>query len=126
MARVLVIDDEEGMCWALEKALEEEGHQVFTATCGLAGLAVFKAQEIDLVLCDIKMPDISGLEVLEQIRKKNPYVPVVIMTGYSSLPIALEAIKKGANSYLTKPFHIIQLKELVQKTINQQPCPSVH
>jgi len=126
MARVLVIDDEEGMCWALEKALEEEGHQVFTATCGLAGLVVFKAQEIDLVLCDIKMPDISGLEVLEQIRKKNPCVPVVIMTGYSSLPIALEAIKKGANSYLTKPFHISHLKELVQKTINQQPCPSIH
>lgn len=126
MARVLVIDDEEGMCWALEKALEEEGHQVFTATCGLAGLAVFKAQEIDLVLCDIKMPDISGLEVLEQIRKKKPDVPVVIMTGYSSLPIALEAIKKGADSYLTKPFHISHLKELVQKTINQQPCRSVH
>lgn len=126
MARVLVIDDEEGMCWALEKALEEEGHQVFTATCGLAGMAIFKAQEIDLVLCDIKMPDISGLEVLEQIRKKNPSVPVVIMTGYSSLPIALEAIKKGANSYLTKPFHISHLKELVQKTINQQSCQSVH
>ncbi|MEW5898933.1 MAG: response regulator [Bacillota bacterium] len=126
MARVLVIDDEEGMCWALEKALEEEGHQVFTATCGLAGLAVFKAQEIDLVLCDIKMPDISGLEVLEQIRKKKPNVPVVIMTGYSTLSVALEAIKKGAVSYLTKPFHISQLKELVQKTINQQPCPSVH
>lgn len=126
MATVLIIDDEEGMCWALEKAMQEEGHQVFTATCGLEGLAVFKAQEIDLVLCDIKMPDISGLEVLEQIRKRNPSVPVVIMTGYSSLPVALEAIKKGAHSYLTKPFQIAHLKELVQNTINQQLCKAAH
>lgn len=116
---MLVIDDEEGMCWALEKALEEEGHQVFTATCGLAGLAVLQTQAIDLVLCDIKMPDISGIEVLEQIRKKKSGVPVVIMTGYSTLPVALEAIKKGAVSYLTKPFHLSHVKELVQKTINQ-------
>ncbi len=117
MAVLLIIDDEEGMCWALEKAMEEEGHQVFTATRGLEGLAIFTRQKVDLVLCDIKMPDLSGIEVLEQIRKKNPQVPVVIMTGYSSLPIALEAIKKGANSYLTKPFQIAHLKELVKKTI---------
>lgn len=118
MAKVLVIDDEETMCWALDKALTEDGHQVFTAVSGTEGLAIFSSQEVDLVLCDIMMPDINGLDVLEQIRTKNARVPVLVMTGYSSLPVALEAIKKGANTFLTKPFHVPHLKELVKKALS--------
>lgn len=117
MSRMLIIDDEEGMCWALEKAMQEEGHQVLTATSGLEGLAIFAAQEFDLILLDIRMPDISGLEVLEQIRQRDKKIPVLIMTGYSSLPTALEAMKNGATGYLTKPFNISTLKEVVQKTM---------
>ena len=117
MARGLVIDDEETMCWALDKALSEDGHQVLTATSGTDGLAIFFSEEIDLVLCDIMMPDINGLDVLEQIRGKNARVPVLVMTGYSSLPVALEAIKKGASTFLTKPFHVPHLKELIAKAL---------
>ncbi|AGL03010.1 response regulator [Desulfoscipio gibsoniae] len=115
MKRFLIIDDDEGMCWALKKALEHENRDILTATSGSDGLALFDAYQIDLILLDIKMQDTNGLDVLQQIRQKNLEVPVLIMTGYSSLSIALQAIEKGATGYITKPVQIPRLKETIQK-----------
>ncbi|WP_027355721.1 sigma-54-dependent transcriptional regulator [Desulfofundulus thermocisternus] len=118
MARVLVIDDEKGMCWALRKALEDEGHEVITAYSGSEGLNLLAKEEVDLVLLDIKMPGMSGLEVLEHIRKKDEKLPVIIMTALSSLPTALEALQRGASGYVTKPFQLNNLKETINKALS--------
>lgn len=98
-----------------KKALEHENRDILTATSGSDGLALFDAYQIDLILLDIKMQDTNGLDVLQQIRQKNLEVPVLIMTGYSSLSIALQAIEKGATGYITKPVQIPRLKETIQK-----------
>lgn len=117
MMRLLVIDDEKGMCWALKKALEEEGYEVLTALSGPEGLSMLTREKFDLVILDIKMPGMSGLEVLEEIRKTNPSLPVIIMTALSSLPVALEAMQKGADAYVTKPFQMSTLKQTIMKVL---------
>jgi len=119
MKRFLIIDDDEGMCWALKKALEHENRDILTATSGSDGLALFNVYEIDLIFLDIKMQDSNGLEVLQQIRQQNLEVPVLIMTGYSSLSIALQAIEKGATGYLTKPVQIPKLQETIKKIFSE-------
>lgn len=118
MVRLLVIDDEKGMCWALKKALEEGGYEVLTALSGPEGLSMLKRENFDLVLLDIKMPGMSGLEALEEIRKTSPSLPVIIMTALSSLPVALEAMQKGADAYVTKPFQMSALKQTVEKVLS--------
>jgi len=120
MAKILVIDDEEDMCWALEKALQEDGFEVLTANSGLVGLTSFTSNVVDLVLLDMKLLDMNGLEVLAQIRQKNVDIPVLMMTGYSSLDIALQAIEKGATGYLTKPINMRALKEVAHKSITEK------
>lgn len=120
---ILIIDDEEEMCWALEKALREERYTTISAQNGPDGLAAVAGQEIDLVLLDIRMPGVDGLTVLGQIQKLKPGLPVLIMTGYSSLPIALEAIQRGATGYLTKPISLPDLKAAVEKALSPGAYP---
>lgn len=115
----MVIDDEEDMCWALTRALSQEGYEVRAATSGPEGLALFRTEGADLVLLDIKMPGMSGLEVLEQLRQTDPDVPVLIMTGYSTMETALQAIERGATGYVTKPFNISELKTTVDRVLNK-------
>lgn len=115
MKRLLIIDDDEGMCWALQSALTREGREILTATSGSGGMDLFNTYGIDLIFLDIKMQDTNGLEVLQQIRQKDPAVPVIIMTGYSSLSIALQAIEKGATGYLTKPVQVSKLEATIKK-----------
>ncbi len=120
MAKILIIDDEEDLCWALEQALQEDGFEVLTANSGLVGLTSFTSNPVGLVFLDMKLLDMSGLEVLEQIRQKNADIPVLMMTGYSSLEIALQAIEKGATGYLTKPINMSSLKEAAHKFITEK------
>jgi two-component system nitrogen regulation response regulator GlnG len=112
---VLVVDDEESIRWALSKALEREGYRVVLAADGTAGLARAVEPGIDLVLMDIKMPGSNGLEVLSRIREVRPDVPVVIMTAFGTLQAAVEAMKRGAYDYITKPFDFEELSILVRR-----------
>jgi len=116
--KILIIDDEKEMCWALEKSLQKDGLEVFTATDGTEGLKFFLNQKIDLVLLDIKIREISGLVILEQIRARDTETPVLVMTGYSTMDMALEAMGKGATGYLTKPLKMSNLRETVKKLLS--------
>ncbi|SFG55536.1 Response regulator receiver domain-containing protein [Desulfotomaculum arcticum] len=117
MKKILIIDDEEGMCWALEKSLNQDGFEVVTTTNGNEGIAIFNSHSFDLVLLDVKLKESNGLLLLEQIRKTNSLVPVLIMTGYSSMSVALEAVDKGATGYLTKPVKVSNLRETVRELL---------
>jgi DNA-binding NtrC family response regulator len=103
-ARIMVVDDEKGMCDFLRYLLEGEGYEVDHANNGAEALVKLKANPADLVLADIKMPEMDGLEMLRQIKEIDSNIVVIVMTGYSSLETAIKAIKYNAHNYLTKPF----------------------
>jgi DNA-binding NtrC family response regulator len=103
-ARILVVDDEVGMCDFLRYLLEGEGYEVDDANSAAESLAKLAESAYDLVLADIKMPGMDGLEMLRQIKELDENTVVIVMTGYSSLETAIKAIKYNAHNYLTKPF----------------------
>jgi DNA-binding NtrC family response regulator len=126
MAKILVIDDQKSIRNTLKDILEYESHEVVTAENGEEGLELFTKDKFDLVLCDIKMPNMDGIEVLDIIMKKNQDVPVVMISGHGNIDTAVEAIKKGAYDFIEKPLDLNRLlvtiknarerKELVVET----------
>lgn len=116
--RILVIDDEERMCWALERALSHEGYQVVTATRGLEGIDLALETEPSMVILDLKMPDIDGIEVLKEIKKINSSIPVIMITAHGTIDTAIEAMKIGATDYITKPFKLEELKIQVKQALH--------
>jgi DNA-binding NtrC family response regulator len=102
--RILVVDDEVGMCDFLRYLLEGEGYEVEDANSAAEALDKLGKTAYQLVLADIKMPGIDGLEMLRQIKELDENIVVIVMTGYSSLETAIKAIKYNSHNYLTKPF----------------------
>jgi two-component system nitrogen regulation response regulator GlnG len=113
--RILVADDEESMRWVLSKSLTKQGYQVDLAVNGREALLMSRKQTYDLAVLDIKMPGISGLELLTKFREECPQALVIIMTAESSMKNAVEAMKRGAYDYLTKPFDLDALDAIIYK-----------
>ncbi len=118
MNTILVVDDEKNYLVVLDTLLSEEGYEVTTADGGVEALQVLKESDLDLVLTDLKMPHMDGIELLENIKKINPDIPVIMMTAYGTIDTAIEAMKKGAYDYITKPFQNEELKLNIRKAIN--------
>ena len=113
---ILVIDDESVICDACRLVLSEKGHTVDHCLTGKTGLRAIERGAYDLILLDMKLPDIDGMKILETIRKKVPGSCVVVMTGYSTMSNALQAMRLGAADYLAKPFTDDELVEAVEKS----------
>ena len=113
--RILVADDEESIRWVLSKALSKRGFIIDQAADGDAALDLFRRHPYDLAIVDIKMPGISGLDLLTRFHEERPEVLVVIMTAESSMKNAVEAMKRGAYDYLTKPFDLDVLEGVLLK-----------
>ena len=107
--RVLAVDDEPVVCESIRRVLSEEGYRVTTTTSAREGIDLLAREEIDLVLLDIRMPDLDGIEFLRRARALSPETEVVIVTGYATIDTAVEAIKLGAFDYLEKPVSPPQL-----------------
>jgi DNA-binding NtrC family response regulator len=114
--RVLIIDDESVICDACRLVLAEKGHGVDDCMTGRAGLLAVERGTYDLILLDMKLPDIDGTEVLKAVREKTPAPCVIVMTGYSTMSNAINAMKLGAADYLAKPFTDDELIEAIEKT----------
>jgi len=114
--RVLVIDDERVICDACTLILSEEGYMVERCMTGKAGLLAIEQADYDMILLDLKLPDLEGMEILKIIRKKKPDLCVIVMTGYDTIPVAVEAMKLGASDYLGKPFTDDNLIAAIEKT----------
>ena len=104
METVLIVDDEKNYPPILSAVLEEEGFETLTANSGREALEIVQNADVDIVLTDMKMPAMDGIELLERIKKKDPDLPVIMMTAHGTVEKAVEAMQKGAYSYLLKPF----------------------
>lgn len=113
--RVLIVDDEESIRWVLSKALHKLGYEVDLADCGTAARNMLEENNYELAMIDIKMPDISGLDLLSEIQATQSHLPVIIMTAESSMTNAVEAMKRGAFDYITKPFDLDAVNGTIMK-----------
>ncbi len=117
MGTVLVIDDEQLVRWSIEKLLSKEGHEVVSVGTGAEGLLKLRESIPDVVLLDMKLPDIEGIEILRTIKKENGELPVIVITAYGSIDSAINAIKTGAFDYIVKPFDAEKLKLTVNRAL---------
>jgi two-component system response regulator PilR (NtrC family) len=119
LSRILVVDDEESMRQLLEIALGKEGYRLTLAESGRKAIEAFDKASYDLVISDIKMPDMSGVEVLRHVKETDPTVPVIMVTAYASAETAVEALRLGAYDYLTKPFKLEELKTNIRNALEK-------
>ena len=121
---ILLIDDDDSLCRVLEHQLKEEGFLVTTASNGRDGLENFEKRSYDVVVTDLAMPDMDGLEVLRNIRVKDNRVVVVLITAFGTVENAVEACNMGADDYITKPFSIEQLRFIIEKALRYRQIES--
>ena len=119
-SQVLVVDDEEIARTNLEYILRKEGHQVATAANGMEALEKVKAQEFDVVLTDLKMEKMDGIQLLESVKQVAPHTEIIMVTGYATVSSAVDALKKGAAHYLSKPIKLDELRATVREIIDKK------
>ena len=119
-AKILVVDDEEIVLKSCRKILEGGGHQVYTALSGQEAFDLLEKEPVDIVFTDIKMPGIDGMEVLERVKEKYPDILVIIITGYSTVQSAVQAMKLGAFDYIPKPFTPDEVLIVVEKALEKK------
>ncbi|MBI5586192.1 MAG: response regulator [Deltaproteobacteria bacterium] len=118
--KILVLDDEKNICLTLSQALGSEGLAVQTAADGEAALSLLKTSPFDLVLLDLKLPGIDGLEVLRRLRSSHSRTPVIMITAHGNIESAVEAMKLGALDFLRKPFGVDEVRYLVNRVLARQ------
>ncbi len=119
-ARVLIVDDEEGMREFLGILLQKEGYGVCTATSAEEALEAMEREKFDLVITDLKMPRMSGIELLNGIKERDPDVGVILITAYASTETAVDAMKGGAFDYIAKPFDVEEMKQVVRGALKRR------
>jgi two-component system NtrC family response regulator len=119
METVLIVDDEKNYLVVLDALLAPEGYEILTAKNAQDAMKVAREADIDLIITDMRMPGMSGMEFLEECKRTKPEVPVIMMTAYGTIELAVEAMKKHAYDYITKPFQNEQLKLTVRKALEK-------
>lgn len=122
-ARLLVIDDERGLRDMFARVIGSLGYQVVTAPNGEEGVALARAEPFDAVFCDIMMPGISGIEVMQILRREKPELPVVIMTGYPNAESEQDALALGAAAFMAKPCTIEEIEAVIDKIVKKGGKP---
>ena len=117
MSTILVVDDELSMREFLKILLEKEGHKALTAPDGEKAYKVIENEDFDLVISDIRMPGMGGLELLDSVKKVNPELPFIMITAFASPEDAVQAMKHGAYDYITKPFKVNEIKSVIRSAI---------
>ena len=117
MNKILIVDDELNMRLVLQAMLKKEGYAVTTASNGMEALKILKADQMDIVVTDLKMPKLDGMGLLGEIIRDYPSIPVIIITAHGTIATAVDALKKGAFDYITKPFEQDELKQVIQKAV---------
>ena len=120
MERILVIDDDFDICHLLKKFLQKNGYETEYALNGQEGIQLLKKENFNLILCDYKLPDANGIEILQKIKILNPAAAVIIITGYSDVKTAVETLRHGAFDYVTKPLYPDEILVTIQNAIKSK------
>src|SRR5512138_519776 len=115
--KILVVDDEYLIRWSLAEGLKEEGWRTVLAETGEQALEFFRSESPDMVLLDIKLPGMDGIEVLRRIKEIDPSVPVMMITATSQVNVAVQAMKLGAYDYVNKPFEFVEVRNKVRHAL---------
>jgi DNA-binding NtrC family response regulator len=117
--RVLVVDDEAIACRRLKTALEKHGYSVETCPSGTDALVRLRTERFDVVVTDIRMDDVDGLQVLDMVQKTHPSTKTILITGYATVEVAREALAKGAFDFVAKPFQPRDLRAIIERAMRQ-------
>jgi len=120
MSNILIVDDEQSYRQLLSLVFESDGHTIRTASNGREALAVLQREPVDVVISDVRMPDMDGIQMLSAVRETQPDLGVILMTAFASVETAREAFKLGADNFIQKPFDVEELKLIVKKTLEKQ------
>ena len=120
MSNILIVDDEQSYRQLLSLVFDGDGHNIRTASNGREALEMLAAEPADVVISDVKMPDMDGIEMLRAVRETQPDLGVILMTAFASVETAREAFKLGADDFIQKPFDVEELKLIVRKTLDTQ------
>lgn len=117
--KLLVVDDEQRFLFTTEKLLKRQGFDVLTAESGGRALMILKEHDVKVVILDVKMPGICGIEILKEIKRLYPHLAVIMLTGHATVPSAVEAMRMGATDYLMKPVAMDQLISKVREVVER-------
>ena len=123
-ARLLLVDDDPSLLRLMTLRLEGEGYQVISADCAETALTLLAKHPVDVVLSDLRMPGLDGMALFDEIAKRSPGLPVVLMTAHGSIPEAVAATQRGVFGFLTKPLNNVELRDILQKAVHQSHVPS--
>ena len=119
MEKILIIDDEKSVLDMLNVVFKKEGYRVKKSLSAQKALELIDEEDFDLILSDIRLPQISGMELLRKIKEKKPGIPVIMITAYGTIKQAVEAFKAGAIDYVVKPFDVDELKIIVSQGLEK-------
>lgn len=119
MAKILVIDDEQGMRQVTAKILSQQGYNVFQAEDGATAVQLLGTETFDLVMLDIRLPDMDGVEILAHIKKTRPDLPVIMLSGFGDVETAVGLVRQGAFDYISKPYKVDKLLSLARNALEQ-------
>ncbi|HWB03368.1 MAG TPA: sigma-54 dependent transcriptional regulator [Verrucomicrobiales bacterium] len=124
MAKIIIIDDEASILEMMGQVCRKMGHQVSLHQTGRAGMAALDAEKPELLIVDLRIPDMNGMQIIQDVRARYPQTEVVMVTGYASVETAVEAMKLGAFDYLTKPFELDDLQRTINRAMQKTGGPS--
>src|SRR6476646_498933 len=130
MQKILIIDDDLDMCLLLKRFLSRHGFEVLESYNGKKSLELLESTEPSLVMCDFRLEDMEGNVLLGKIKERYPHLPVIIITGYSDIKIAVEVMKMGAYDYITKPLFpdeiLVTIKKALEDADRGESSPAIH
>ncbi len=118
--RVLIVDDDDNLRWVTKTQLEDAGYSVAEAADGNSAIATLNGEHADLIITDLKMPGMSGVELLRKIKALDPGIPVLVITAFGTIQSAVEAVRAGAYDYITKPLDHDELLLAVQRALDHR------
>src|SRR5215212_4833239 len=124
MQNILIIDDDRDMCLLLKRFLTRHGYEVTEAYSGKKALELLETVEPSLIMCDFRLEDMEGNVLLGKIKERYPHMPVIIITGYSDIKIAVEVMKMGAYDYITKPLFPDEILVTIRKALETSAAPA--
>ena len=118
--KILLVDDEERFLVTTRKVLDKKGYDVLTAASGVEAIATLDLNPVDVAILDVKMPGMDGIATLKEIKRRQPLVEVIMLTGHGTFESAVEGLKSGATDYLTKPSDINELLEKIAEAFERR------